>query len=43
MSQLLWGKFTGMLIPTGQPNQVMQLGHGIPVVRFDDVITGERG
>jgi TldD protein len=27
----------------GEPNQVMQLGHGIPVVRFDDVITGERG
>jgi TldD protein len=27
----------------GEPNQVMQLGHGVPVVRFDDVITGERG
>lgn len=26
----------------GEPNQVMQLGHGIPVVRFDNVITGER-
>ena len=26
----------------GEPNQVMQLGHGVPVVRFDDVITGER-
>jgi TldD protein len=27
----------------GEPNQVMQLGHGVPVVRFDNVITGERG
>ena len=27
----------------GEPNQVMQIGHGVPVVRFDDVITGERG
>jgi TldD protein len=27
----------------GEPNQIMQLGHGIPVVRFDDVISGERG
>jgi TldD protein len=26
----------------GEPNQVMQLGHGIPVMRFDDVLTGER-
>lgn len=26
----------------GEPNQVMELGHGVPVVRFDDVITGER-
>ena len=26
----------------GEPNQIMQLGHGIPVVRFDNVITGER-
>ncbi len=26
----------------GEPNQVMQLGHGIPVIRFDNVITGER-
>jgi TldD protein len=26
----------------GEPNQIMQLGHGVPVVRFDDVITGER-
>ncbi len=26
----------------GEPNQVMQLGHGVPVVRFDNVITGER-
>ncbi len=25
----------------GQPNQVMQLGHGIPVCRFDDVRIGE--
>ncbi len=27
----------------GEPNQVMELGHGVPVVKFDDVITGERG
>ncbi len=27
----------------GEPNQVMQLGHGVPVVRFANVITGERG
>jgi len=27
----------------GEPNQIMQLGHGVPVVRFDNVITGERG
>jgi len=27
----------------GEPNQVMQLGHGVPVVRFGNVITGERG
>ena len=26
----------------GEPNQVMQLGHGVPVVRFDNVISGER-
>ncbi len=26
----------------GEPNQIMQLGHGIPVVKFDNVITGER-
>ncbi len=26
----------------GEPNQVMQLGHGIPVIKFDNVITGER-
>lgn len=26
----------------GEPNQVMQLGHGVPVIRFDNVITGER-
>lgn len=26
----------------GEPNQVMQLGHGIPVFKVDDVITGER-
>jgi len=25
----------------GQPNQIMQLGHGIPVCRFDDVTIGE--
>lgn len=25
----------------GQPNQIMQLGHGVPVCRFDDVIIGE--
>lgn len=25
----------------GQPNQVMQLGHGIPVCRFDNVTIGE--
>lgn len=25
----------------GQPNQIMQLGHGIPVCRFDNVIIGE--
>jgi len=27
----------------GEPNQIMQIGHGVPVVRFDDVVTGERG
>ncbi len=26
----------------GEPNQIMQLGHGVPVIRFDNVITGER-
>lgn len=26
----------------GEPNQVMQIGHGVPVVKFEDVITGER-
>ena len=26
----------------GEPNQVMEIGHGIPVMRFDNVITGER-
>ena len=26
----------------GEPNQVMELGHGVPVLRFDNVITGER-
>lgn len=26
----------------GEPNQVMQIGHGVPVIRFDNVITGER-
>lgn len=25
----------------GAPNQIMQLGHGVPVCRFDDVIVGE--
>ncbi len=25
----------------GQPNQIMQLGHGIPVCRFDNVRIGE--
>jgi len=27
----------------GEPNQVMEIGHGVPVMRFDDCITGERG
>ena len=26
----------------GEPNQVMEIGHGVPVVRFDDCLTGER-
>lgn len=26
----------------GEPNQVMELGHGLPVVKFDNVISGER-
>lgn len=26
----------------GEPNQVMQLAHGVPVIKFDNVITGER-
>jgi TldD protein len=26
----------------GEPNQIMELGHGVPVIRFDNVITGER-
>jgi len=26
----------------GEPNQVMQIGHGVPVIKFDDVVTGER-
>ncbi len=26
----------------GEPNQIMQLGHGVPVVRFDNVVTGEK-
>lgn len=26
----------------GEPNQIMQIGHGVPVIRFDSVITGER-
>ena len=25
----------------GQPNQIMELGHGVPVCRFDDVRIGE--
>ena len=25
----------------GQPNQIMQLGHGVPVCRFDHVTVGE--
>jgi len=25
----------------GQPNQIMQLGHGVPICRFDDVRIGE--
>ena len=25
----------------GQPNQIMQLGHGVPVCRFDNVRIGE--
>ncbi len=25
----------------GEPNQVMEIGHGVPVMRFDDVIAGE--
>ena len=27
----------------GEPNQVMEIGHGVPVMRFADVICGERG
>ncbi|MCU0610408.1 MAG: TldD/PmbA family protein [Candidatus Eisenbacteria bacterium] len=27
----------------GEPNQIMQLGHGVPVVRFDNVLSGEKG
>lgn len=26
----------------GEPNQIMQLGHGVPVIKFDNVITGEK-
>jgi TldD protein len=26
----------------GEPNQVMELGHGVPVVKFDNVVSGER-
>jgi TldD protein len=26
----------------GEPNQIMQLAHGVPVIRFDNVISGER-
>ena len=25
----------------GEPNQIMEVGHGIPVMRFHDVATGE--
>jgi TldD protein len=25
----------------GAPSQIMQLGHGVPVCRFDDVTVGE--
>ena len=25
----------------GQPSQIMQLGHGVPVCRFDNVTVGE--
>jgi TldD protein len=27
----------------GEPNQTMEIGHGVPVIKFDHVITGERG
>ena len=27
----------------GEPNQIMEIGHGVPVIRFDDCLTGERG
>ncbi|MDW7729830.1 MAG: TldD/PmbA family protein [Bacillota bacterium] len=26
----------------GEPNQLMEIGHGVPVLRFENVITGER-
>lgn len=26
----------------GEPNQIMQLGHGVPVVRFENVLSGEK-
>jgi TldD protein len=26
----------------GEPNQIMELGHGVPVMRFKDVQTGEK-
>ncbi len=26
----------------GEPNQIMEVGHGVPVLRFDGVLTGER-
>jgi TldD protein len=26
----------------GEPNQIMELGHGIPVMRFRNVDTGEK-
>ena len=25
----------------GEPNQIMEIGHGVPVMRFHGVLTGE--